>query len=352
MPKLVNWYESWESERKDRTSIDPAKLCHFGVRCLDDAMPFIRNNELVVIGAESGAGKSELGLNIAVKNAMSGKKVALFYLEGGDKEAIARIKHSMVNEYLKKEECEIRYTDFITWKCNGVKGLEEIENKIFQQAKKEIGDNLLLYELDGGVNIKSLLDSLYELVNGDWFKSDGGVNIPLDIIIIDHLQYFELLGNDNEIKQTTEILRKIKELTIDVKVPVILISHFRKTDKTQGLPDQASFYGSSNIPKISTTSIVISSDKTKYDFSDGLYPTWFRFVKSGIGLRDNYVIKVDFDINQNKYSDQYQLHNVGAKGFPVTEMIQKQYLPRWAKENVINIRKVYEVESQFINWND
>jgi hypothetical protein len=356
MPKLISWKVAWENERKDRKSIDKNKLCHFGVKPLDDAMPFIRNNELVVIGAESGVGKSELGLNIAITNAMSGKKVALFFLEGGEKEGMARLKHAMINEYLKTANERIKYADFISWKCNGIDGLDKVEEEVYKLAKEKIKDNLLIYEVDKGVRIDELIDSLTSCVKDDeWLNDENKPNIQLDLIIVDHLQYFELTKDENEIQQITKILRELKNITINNKIPVILISHFRKSDKTQGLPDQSSFYGSSNIPKISTTSIVISSDKTKEDFSDGLYPTWFRFVKSGIGLRDNYAIKINFNIKTNKYERFYHLHYVGKNSFPVDKMITQNSLPTWAKNNILNVKKMYEVKKESIdniNWDN
>ena len=61
-------------ERKNREGIDPSKLCSFGITALDDPCKYIFKNDLIVIGADSGVGKSELALDIALNNVENNKK--------------------------------------------------------------------------------------------------------------------------------------------------------------------------------------------------------------------------------------------------------------------------------------
>ncbi len=88
----LSWRDSFKAENEQRLNTNPDSLCSYGVSLLDSALFRIAKNELVVIGADSGSGKSELGLSIARYNAKNGKTVAVFYLEGGHQEAIARMK--------------------------------------------------------------------------------------------------------------------------------------------------------------------------------------------------------------------------------------------------------------------
>jgi replicative DNA helicase len=88
----ISWKDAFKQENERRLNTKADDLCGYGIKPLDDSLFRIAQNELVVIGADSGMGKSELGLNIARYNAKKGKVGAVFYLEGGHFEAMARIK--------------------------------------------------------------------------------------------------------------------------------------------------------------------------------------------------------------------------------------------------------------------
>ena len=321
--ELIQWTEAWNSERSTRANINPEKLCHFGIEPLDNAMPFIYPDDLIVVWADSRPGKSEVALQMAMHNCEKGKKVALFYLEGGADEAMARIKFRFINRKLN------RHLDFVQWRC-GKENTSREEEEIFMELKPKLADNLFIYSTGTGFTLENLLGAMYSFHDlTQWIDNAG--KIQLDMIIVDHLQYFDLPNAENEITSTTKILKGLKRLASEYKVPVVLISHLRKKDKARGLPGQEDFYGSSNIPKIATCAIVLSSDKEKQDFSDGLYPTFMRFVKSRIGLRDTYAIKIDFDIKTRTYQKKYQLFYINSStNMPFNMPIMENKLPEWA----------------------
>ena len=330
MSDLILWKDSWDNETKEREGIIPKDLCKFGIKPLDDAMPFIQKNELVVIGADSGAGKSSLIVDIALHNAMSKKRVAVFYLEGGDKEFMARIKFKLIVASIAKKVGKNQYFDYVTWKCNMITNpmFKEMEAMVSEQLKERLGDRLWVYEIEEGFKVSNLISSLYGFHSlEEWIGNNG--KIDLDLIIIDHLQYFELTGKESEIQQTTGILRELKQLTDRYQVPVILVSHLRKKNKDRGLPGQEDFYGSSNIPKIATTAIMISSDKSKTDYSDKLYPTLIRFVKSRVGIRETYAIRVNYNLNIRRYEKEYTLHQILNDNQVSQEPIEYGKLPYW-----------------------
>jgi replicative DNA helicase len=60
---------------------DTDKNCYFGVTYLDAALKGICPNDLILIGATSGAGKTELCAQIARINAKLGKRVNYIALE-------------------------------------------------------------------------------------------------------------------------------------------------------------------------------------------------------------------------------------------------------------------------------
>lgn len=331
---MKDFREILKDERNTRESLDPSKLCSYGISALDDSCQFIMKNDLIVIGADSGVGKSELVLDIAMFNAVRKKRIALFYLEGGHEEAVARIKwKKLCKRYFGQRDQHIDNFDYVSWRTNQIKHkfLSEMETLI--EAEMADLEDFWMYPVDKGFTVdqlySSILDfhSLVPAPSGSPFEAEG--QVELDLIIVDHLQYFELNGNEHEIIQTTKILRKLKEISDVFKVPVVLVSHLRKKGNDRGLPDQEDFYGSSNIVKIATTAIILSSDSSKTDFSDNIYPTFIRVVKSRIGIRPNYAIKINFDLTKREYEKDYEIYFV-KEGNVSKDPIPYNKWPSWA----------------------
>lgn len=344
---MKNWHDLWMQEQVERRSFDANTLCTYGIKILDDSLKCIMNNDLIIIGADSGIGKSELAITIAMTNVMNGKRVGMYYLEGGEIEAIARIKwREICKVYYSKYKGQIQNFDYVNWRTNNIKEklLKEIEDIVIDKLYPQIGENLWIYPIEKGFTIEMLEGSLlafHSLVpapTGSPFEAVG--QIGLDLLIIDHLQYFDLTGKENEIVQTTKILKRIKELTDIYHIPVVAMSHLRKKTKDRGLPDQEDFYGSSNIPKIASTAITITPDNSKEDFSDNLYPTFFRVVKSRIGIRPNYCMKSDFDLNKREYSSDYDMFLINNDGFVAKNPLPNEKLPVWAHKQQSNEEQV------------
>ncbi len=74
---IIDWKESWENERKNRISVDPKRICTFGIKPLDDALVGFLPDDLIVFAADSGTGKTQIGQDVAVHNAINGRNVAL-----------------------------------------------------------------------------------------------------------------------------------------------------------------------------------------------------------------------------------------------------------------------------------
>ena len=70
--------ESYDDWMKTKNS----DILTYPMQFLNDTLGGIMKSELVVIGADSGCGKTELANHIAFHNAERGKNVYLFSLEG------------------------------------------------------------------------------------------------------------------------------------------------------------------------------------------------------------------------------------------------------------------------------
>ena len=335
----MSWDKTFRLEADDRLNIMPSRLCRFGIGHLDDALYGILPNDLVVIGADSGAGKSEIGLAIAQYNARAGKKVMLYFLEGGGIEAMARLKwRDIIRVYFDSYKFGVDL-DYRKWRMNlydeeTAKILLDIEARVYSEYKTKFKDNLNIYNVTNNFSIDDLLMSLLDLYDMEKSICDrtlkGGFG--LDLIVIDHLQYFDLTIGENEIQATTKILKEVKKITDIYRIPVVLISHLRKKGKDRGLPDQEDFYGSSNIPKIASLAITIAPDKENYNLANGIYPTFFRICKSRTGITSNFAIKCDFELRTRTYKKQYQLYRINNFGAVSEEALNYLELPSWAKE--------------------
>jgi len=338
---FTDYKQAFLDEANYRTNIEFSKLCTYGVKVLDDALLAIAPKELIVIAAGSGYGKTEISLAISRHNALKGKKVAHYNLEGGSCEAIQRMKwQDMCSIYYDEYRDEGLDMDYRRWVLNERPHplLVKLEGIAYNKVKDEMGNNLYLYDNPKGLNCNMFCESLIKLeglradpeLDSSLRRSIKGI-IGLDLIVIDHLHYFSLTKDEDEISEITEILKVIKTTTEEMHIPVILIAHLRKLPRQHGVPDKEDIYGTGNIHKISNTCIILSPNYEQDNFAGGLYPTFIRFAKSRQGLRPNLLVNINFDIKTRRYSDNYELYRCGPNGDVYTEPLKEEEKPSWAK---------------------
>ena len=341
MSQFLSWQEAFTQEAEYRLDTDISKLCTYGIKPLDDSLICINRGELVVIGADSGVGKTEAGIQIASHNAKQGKKVALYHLEGGFREAIARMKwRDICQEYYLNHSganLELSYQKWIV-NLDQPKLLMELEAKVWNEYNERYGKNLFILNSNKGLTLDDFLVTMFDFHSlttaaGEIYDTSRKHGFDLDLIVVDHLQYFSLNQAETEISEITNIMREVKKITDTHGIPVVLISHLRKKAKDRGLPDQQDFYGSSNIPKIANTAITLTPQINKEDFHNSIFPTWIRVVKSRVGIRSSIAMLCDFDGRRKTYKDSYDVYKVNGDGHTSPEPIEGKGLPKWAKQN-------------------
>jgi replicative DNA helicase len=82
-----------DGERSERRRLG-ARALPYHHAFLDDYLRCIMPNDLILLGAETGAGKTELARHIGAANARNGKRVYYFALEAEDKEIERRTKYA------------------------------------------------------------------------------------------------------------------------------------------------------------------------------------------------------------------------------------------------------------------
>lgn len=328
--------ECWLDAQHAIESIDHNRICTFGIPVIDDALTGILPNDLILIGADSGVGKSEIALDIAMHNASMGRKVAMYFLEGGCNEAINRIRWKMIKNRYFKKGCSGVDLDYAKWRMNKLDHpiIKQLNQECLEEFVEKVKDNLHIYSFDDGFTIDMLMNSIgyfSKQVRGEFLIEN---RYDLDLLIIDHLQYFSLTSSENQFTEMTQILMKVKEITNHHNIPVVLISHLRKREKGKGLPGQDDFYGTSNACKISSQSIVVASHNSDDDYVNGLYPTFFRFVKSRTGIRPGLAALCKFDAKAGKYLSNYELYKL-IEDKPMSKPLEKFKLPKWAYDAVL-----------------
>ena len=316
-------------------------LCNFGIKPLDDALLAMAKNELIVIAAGSGYGKTELALAISRHNAARGKKVAHFNLEGGSREAIMRMMwRDMCDIYFREYTDEGIEMDYRKWFLNYPMHplMKKLENQAYVEMSDKLGGNMWLYENPGGLDCNTFCESLITL---DGLRCDLKLDKSMrdlmkglkgiELMVVDHLHYFNIAKDENEIAEITEILKKAKFITEELQIPVILVAHLRKLARGHGIPDKEDIYGTSNIHKISSTCIIVAPDHEKDRGWEGIYPTYMRVAKSRQGIRPNDLIYVEFDIKTRSYANRYDIYKGFPDGSVAADPVPEEEKPRWAR---------------------
>lgn len=245
------------------------KIMRLGVDFLDDALRGIFPDDLILLGAPSGIGKTQLCCNIALSNLEDGRQIHYIALEASEFEIERRLKFPLVAERYFGDpdrptlETKFNYTDWILGKYT--EQLAEYEESAIQFFKSAFTGLHLHYKGDKfGVT---------ELIKSVIYCAE-----KTDLILIDHVHYFDL-DDDNENRAIKEIAKTVRNLAIEEQRPIILVAHLRKRDRNNdeicaGLDE---FHGTSDLYKIATRVITIGPGKPT---EDGGFETFFRIPKN------------------------------------------------------------------------
>lgn len=289
-------YESNAKWERDNTT-------SFGIDFLDDCLDGLSPVDLVLISGYSGGGKSECATILAERAALSGKRVSFFALEAEKNEIAYRIAYrkfmACVNRDKLYGDYDFRYSQFIRGLPAQVVSKYKFE---IDTHMAQISSKLVCRYPDEDFTVDQMAHDLDEV------KSIS------DLIIIDHLHYFDL-DSENENVAMKAIVKNLKLFISQSGVPVILVAHIRKQNSTfvqKIIPDADDIHGSSDTIKISTKAIMLASGwSVRFVDSDGnevVYPktTLFRCVKSRRdGSTSHYLGALKFSPGDGGYESGY-----------------------------------------------
>ena len=335
--------ERIHEERAERLAQSKRTL-KFGVDFLDDILGGIIPNDLIVIGAKTGAGKTQLATSIALYNAEHSKPdstpdafgnftetkkfVHYLALEAENCEIERRIKYGYLSDYyhLKDPDHKNHYICYTDWRHGNLEhifGDLEESPEVMDPVTKIVGRLKTLYRTSGTFDLKALEKSLLNCVTES------------KLIVIDHLHYIDTDDASDENAGYKKTIKLIRDIVLKYGVPIVVIAHLRKGQGGMkhaplicGVED---FHGSSDVPKIATTCIMLSKCADKYVAEKPyLWPTYIQVVKSRMeGSRTLFTGIVKFDARGNKYTPKYQLGRM--RDFNTEfDPIANVNAPRWA----------------------
>ena len=154
-----------------------------------------------------------------------------------------------------------------------------------------------------------------------------------DLIILDHLHYVDS-DEPNENRAYKQIVKRIRDISLTVGVPVLLIAHLRKKDRGVRtlVPDIDDFHGSSDITKIATKVILLApATDQPAESPSHLWATYVHCPKDRMdGSTKNYVARVPFDVRLGTYLDAYELGRQSPGGDEFVTLHRGE-LPHWAR---------------------
>lgn len=292
----------------------------FGIDFLDEASEGILKNDLILLGARSGAGKTQFCTNVAWANVQRGKKVHYIALEAEYAEIERRIKYGIFCDlFFKKQNKGQTRLSFKNWML-GRLSVEhaDIEAECSEVFSKQ-AQGLFTYYKTNAFDVKEFIKTVMFCSN------------DTDLIIVDHVHYFDF-DDANENRAIKEIAMAARDLAIHQGKPMILVAHIRKSDRnsTEKCPGLEEFHGSSDLFKIATKAITLApgDNYTK----DGKAETYMRIVKDRFdGSLQRHMGCLVYNVREGKYEAGYKLGSEKQKRNEEFVEYPQGDIPGWAR---------------------
>lgn len=311
-----------EGERADRIALSRHTLS-FGVSFLDDALGGIMRRDLILLGAKTGTGKTQLASNIAMANCAAGRRVHYFALEAEEREIERRMKFQILATAYYHHAMAPKRLRFIDW------------------YRGKLDAELAHLEPRANEELAAMLKNLHTYYRVDTFTSDDfarqleAIREQTDLVILDHFHYVDST-DENENRSHKRIVKQIRDSALRAERPVIVIGHVRKSDPRYSplVPTEEAFHGSSDIVKIATKAIMIAPDYETQSGDPSLWPTYMQIVKC---RQDSslcrYVARLTYNTRTDSYLADYDLGRLvdGGRDF---EFVDRSQWPSWKRDEM------------------
>lgn len=304
--------------------IDRAKQSRMllGLPMVDEYLLGVLPTDLVIIGAGSGVGKTQVLTETAKYNACMGKRVLFIALEAEDSEIEMRLLYQILASLYFAIPANVRpdtrnEVSYRAWRlgfCDeAFSGVYERAQEMFHQRY----DTLSTVYRSENFTIKDF-EKILESVQAD----------KPDIVILDHLHYFDHDGMD-ENRAVSDIIKRIRQLNLFYQIPFVVAAHTRK-DVDAIVPDKEHFMGTSNIYKQATVCVMLSPKPDGYHSQAGISDTLISVTKTRTGGMGNLCGEIYFSIPNQSYAMQWKLGRLTNRRSKF-EVLSEEDKPRWAR---------------------
>ncbi|MDO9231666.1 MAG: bifunctional DNA primase/polymerase [bacterium] len=267
------------------TTTKPEDVVSLGYDWLDNKLTGLFPGELIVVGGESGTGKTTFTTNIIYK-ASKNRKCAVFALEDRLNDYSHKALYFELGKVIKKHEGSKAQNYY--WNEFRKNELQNDDRFLtyFNEAYLNLkNDNILFAKVDSVITVEELEKAIEEQVK-------QGV----ELFLIDHLHYFDLSrGKDTKADYIEKVMVRIKTIQRRTGARIIMVVHYKKLGGSR--PTLDSFKDSISI--VQNANYVINIWRDRSDGADQ-YNTYFSIPKAR-NPNGEATIEVKFDPAVNDY---------------------------------------------------
>lgn len=175
-----------------------------GFKCLDKCLWGLQKNDLIIVAARAGVGKTAFALNVISHAGLENKKkVAFFSLE---------MPKNQIAERLFSISTEISNSDLKAGRVTS-------KFKTIEQVKKNLQDSKIFIDDQSNNTVQSMLLKAKRLK-----RKEG-----LDLVVIDYLQFIKPQEKSgNRFQDVGEIARGLKSMARELNVPVVALCQLNR----------------------------------------------------------------------------------------------------------------------------
>jgi replicative DNA helicase len=303
----------------------------YGIQFLDQLLLGIMPEDFVLIGAETGVGKTELAYEIAFRNSID-KNVHLFALEAEQGEPYYRKAYKLIaQEYFENvrknrlltPHIDMSYRNYITNKVD----MSDYEKRAFDTISTKYS-GLTVHYKKPSYTLHTFLDDIQNVVSREHIEG------KCEMIVLDHVDYFDSDYMLTETQQVSQIMKSLRQINQDLKIPIIVISHLRKKSNRKCIvPDPDDFIGSGDKAKQVKTIVMLSRNYPGDKPEQGLYSTIIYVPKSRIGGGENIVAIANYNRAKNAYDKGYEIGIKKSYGEEIELIVDPAKYPKWYKKD-------------------
>jgi hypothetical protein len=297
--------------------------CEFGIGYLDDSIIAMSPGDLTLVGARSGAGKTEFATQVLLEQQSQIKKkaksVLYIALDHEKNEIEKRVLWRIIVEQVRRSndpKFDGVYLRYAAWRKGKYRGLiDEFEKdgRTYFEHLFSLSETTFLYR-KRELTARDIADII-----------TTGEGQGYNLFIVDH--FHAMLGIDT-FQQQGQAIGILGEATEKANRPTLLLGQFRKRspNNKSPIPDMDEFSGSGQITYVPQNIVTFGP---RHVPNSNKVETYFHVEKSRHASDAKMFVGVhSFDMESKRYSDKYQV--MRNKPFDEPSPLEAVMMPKWA----------------------